>query len=64
MKDERDRMLRPDEAAEIIGSDAKTMSNWRHLGRGPKFVKEGKFIRYWLSEIMRWAKSREVDPAA
>lgn len=64
MKDAEDRLMKPEEAGALIGADAKTLSNWRHMGKGPRYVKMGKFVRYWKSELLRWSKAHEVDPAA
>lgn len=61
---ELDRLIRPEEAAQILTVNVKTLTNWRHMGKGPKYVKMGKFIRYPSLEIVRWRKLHEVDPAA
>jgi predicted DNA-binding transcriptional regulator AlpA len=64
MKAAEDRMLKPEEVGVKLGVDVKTLTNWRYMQKGPKYVRMGKYIRYWLSEILRWSKEHEVDPAA
>jgi hypothetical protein len=32
-------LLTPEEAAPLAGVETKTLANWRHLGKGPKFIK-------------------------
>ncbi len=52
-----ERMLKEDEAAELLGAAPKSLRCWRNKGYGPKFVKIGKpgaikaAIRYRLSDI-------------
>lgn len=32
-------LLSAEQAAPLIGLEPKTLANWRHLGKGPKFIK-------------------------
>lgn len=45
--------LTPDELAERIRRDTKTLANWRVMGKGPKFIK-GRPILYPLAEVEKW----------
>lgn len=38
--------LTPSEAAEILKLSIGTLANWRSLGTGPEFAKQGRIIRY------------------
>ena len=43
---EDDRYYLPkDEAMQLIGTPG-TLAQWRHLGRGPRYIKYGKRILY------------------
>lgn len=44
-----------EEAAKIIGSTPGTMSTWRHYGKGPKFCKFGRSVRYYKPHLLEYA---------
>jgi len=50
------------EAAKIIGLAVQTMRNWRHLRKGPKYLKIGRSIRYDLLDIFEWCKKNTINP--
>lgn len=52
--DVEDRLLRPDEVAELLGVPVGTMANWRYQGRGPAFVKVGRHVRYRRRDVDAW----------
>ena len=41
-------------AAQLLSVDEKTLANWRSAGRGPRFARLGRMIRYPLVEIQRY----------
>lgn len=57
-------LLNEKQAAERLGVAVKTMQQWRHFGRGPKYVKVGRLAKYQPSDIDAYIKSRTVNPAA
>lgn len=44
-------LVTTEEAAKIIGSTPATMAVWRHQGRGPKFCKIQRSVRYYLPHL-------------
>lgn len=55
----------PDSVARYIKRPEKTLTNWRHLGRGPRYLKlEGGQVRYRRSDVDAWLASSEHDPRA
>lgn len=42
------------EAALICGLAPGTLAKWRVAGRGPRFIKVGKAVRYCPEDIERW----------
>lgn len=49
------RLLTRPEVAYVLGVSAKTLSNWAHIGRGPRVVWIAKREpRYALSDINAW----------
>ena len=41
-----DRLLWPEEVAEVLGVPVGTLANWRYQRRAPAFVKVGRHVRY------------------
>ncbi len=61
---ENRNLLNEEQAAERLGVKVKTMQQWRHFGRGPKYVKVGRLVKYQPADIEAYIKSRTVNPAA
>ncbi len=61
-----EQLLEPAEVAESLRIPEKTLAQWRYLGKGPRFVKVGRFIRYRLVDIEAWlaAQSRSSTRSA
>jgi excisionase family DNA binding protein len=51
-------LLSVEEVAEYLGVPTGTLANWRHLGRGPAFVRVGRLIRYRAEDIAGWIEDR------
>ena len=49
--------LTPGEAGEILRLAAGTLANWRVQGRGPKFHRMGKRIRYARADVEAWLEA-------
>jgi predicted site-specific integrase-resolvase len=47
-------LLTPAEAAKILKVSVGTLANWRYLKKGPKFRKNGYFIRYSESDLKKF----------
>lgn len=47
-------LLNPQELADRLGTKPTVLAQWRYLGRGPKFIKTGRSIRYRASDIEAW----------
>lgn len=53
------KLMTSDEVAERWGIKPETLKAWRHYGKGPKFVKIGRSVRYKLSDIEAFEKSHK-----
>lgn len=62
MNSEDDRLLRPEDVAEMTGVDLGTLSNWRYQRRFIPYVKVGKCVRYRLGAVRAFLRDREVFP--
>jgi len=47
----------PAEAAEYLGVARQTLANWRSLGKGPRFVRRGRLVRYAWCDLDAWLTS-------
>lgn len=47
-------MLNNRDAATLMGVSPGTLPIWRMQGRGPKFYKIGKLVRYRSDEVLAW----------
>lgn len=54
------KLLPPAEAAEHLGVPVVTLSDWRHKGRGPSFIKVGRLVRYDPEDLNTWINARKV----
>ena len=52
------------EAAELLGRSVITLRNWRHLCKGPAYVKQGRSIGYMLEDLNSFLSSNRIDPEA
>jgi excisionase family DNA binding protein len=58
--DLEDRLLWPEQVAEMLGVPIGTLANWRYQGRGPAFVKVGRHVRYRRSDVAGWIEEHVV----
>lgn len=56
-------LLTTREAAAVLRLAPKTLSNWRWLDVGPRWVRVGGRVRYSRHEVTRWLTLRSVRPA-
>ncbi len=55
--------LNEKEAAKYLGISVKWMQQARCYGRGPKYVKIGRSVRYNVADLDAYVASRTVNPA-
>jgi len=46
------------ELAEMLSLSPATLRTWRCLGRGPRFAKVGRSVRYRPADVHRWVESQ------
>jgi excisionase family DNA binding protein len=59
-----DRWLTRSEVAERLRVPARTLAQWAHLGKGPRYAVFGRHARYRLSDVMSWENSQFGGDAA
>jgi len=52
------RLLRTDEAAEILGLSPRTLEALRVRGGGPTYLKVGRLVRYDREDIDGWLEGQ------
>ena len=59
-----ERLLKPMEAAHVLGVTVKQMALWRSRGGGPRFVRVShKVVMYRHQALIEWAREREFGSA-
>ncbi|MBZ5609130.1 MAG: helix-turn-helix domain-containing protein [Acidobacteriia bacterium] len=51
---ERSGYMQDTEAASILGLKPNTLRKWRVLGRGPRYRKLGRAVRYSKADLDAW----------
>lgn len=59
-----DKMLSPDEVAELLGISVRTVYAWRYRGDGPPGFKVGRHVRYRPSDVEAWLADQADDRQA
>lgn len=54
-----DSLVTPCTLAERLGTTERSLSEWRIKGRGPKFIRVGRGVRYRLDAVDAWLLARE-----
>ena len=55
------RALTEREVADLLGLSVATLRAWRHRGRGPRFLRLGRSVRYLPSDLAEFVRASAVD---
>ncbi|WAL64464.1 helix-turn-helix domain-containing protein [Amycolatopsis cynarae] len=58
------RLMSRKEVAEDIGVSPATLAQWAYQGRGPKYIRVGKFAKYRWSDVESWLHQQETGGEA
>ena len=50
-------------AARILGIAVQTLRNWRHIRKGPAYIKMGRSVRYQIKDLQEYLDDRRIDPS-
>lgn len=56
-----ERLLTPDDVAEVLGVPVKTLYRWRHVGTGPPALVVGRHLRYRRRALEAFLEGLERD---
>lgn len=54
-----DSLIEPCTLAARLGTTERSLSEWRITGRGPKFIRVGRRVRYRPEAVDNWLLSNE-----
>lgn len=57
-----DELLTPAQVAEYRGTTTGVLAQERHAGKGPKYIRDGRRIRYRASDIREYLDQNTVIP--
>ena len=60
---DQERLVDTRRAATMLSKHPAVLADWRHQGRGPKYLKFGRSIRYRVGDIHDWIADHTVEPA-
>ena len=55
------RALTEREVADMLGLAVATLRAWRHRGKGPRFLRLGRSVRYFPSDVADFVRASAVD---
>ena len=64
MADSTTRAVTEREVAELLGLSVATLRAWRHRGKGPRFLRLGRSVRYLPADLADFFRASAVDTKA
>jgi predicted DNA-binding transcriptional regulator AlpA len=61
---ETTRALTEREVADLLGLSVATLRAWRHRGKGPRFLRLGRSVRYLPVDVADFVRASAVDTRA
>jgi predicted DNA-binding transcriptional regulator AlpA len=58
------RALTEREVTELLGLSVATLRAWRHRGKGPRFLRLGRSVRYLPADVADFVRASAVDTTA
>lgn len=58
-----DRLITPAGVAALLSINIQTLAVWRHLKKGPAYVKIEGAVRYRLSDLEAWLEHNTISHA-
>ena len=55
------RALTEREVADMLGLSVATLRAWRHRGKGPRYLRLGRSVRYLPSDVADFVRASAVD---
>ena len=52
------KYLKVSELSQRMSIAEQTLNNWRSLGKGPRFIRCGRLIRYAVADVESWLEDQ------
>jgi len=49
------------QVSELLGVSVQTLRNWRHLRKGPDYIKMGRAVRYHMDDLQTYIDEKRVN---
>ena len=57
------RLLNERETSQLLGCSVAALRKWRLLGKGPRYHKIGRLVRYAQADLLDFLNANRIDPA-
>lgn len=54
-------VMTTEELAAYLGLANVTLRQWRSWGKGPQYIRDGRFIRYRKTDVDKWLETYLVE---
>jgi predicted DNA-binding transcriptional regulator AlpA len=61
-QEQPDSLMDQDQAAKFLNMKPSTLTTWRALRKGPRFLKIGRSVRYRREDLVEFAEGGIVEP--
>lgn len=64
--DRLERLMTPEEVADVLRVPVTTLYKWRYQGTGPAVMRAGRYLRYCEADVVAWLNDQAMakGPAA
>lgn len=59
--EQRFQFLKDVEVHKLTGLGLSTLRNYRHLRKGPPYVKVGRAVLYEINDVLAWLNARKIQ---
>lgn len=59
-----EKLLTPEDLAELLGVPVATLYQWRYKGTGPQAIRVGRHIRWRPAQVDAWLSTRGAPDTA
>jgi len=50
------------QAAKFLNHHVQTLRNWRAIGKGPAYIKQGRSVRYYEKDLQEFIDNNRIVP--
>jgi predicted DNA-binding transcriptional regulator AlpA len=59
----RSELLDDPALARLLDIPERTPGQWRYRGKGPRYIKVGRHVRYRRADVEAWLSDQSIDPS-